>query len=49
MLEACGSARRSGCVVNAPRLVAQERAGATFFDGKRAERPDDVTANQEAA
>jgi transposase-like protein len=35
------SAQRRWRMVNAPHLVALARAGATFVDGKLAERPDD--------
>jgi hypothetical protein len=35
------SAQRRWRMVNAPHLVALVRAGATFVDGKLAERPDE--------
>jgi hypothetical protein len=35
------SAQRRWRMVNAPHLVALVRAGATFINGKLAERPDD--------
>jgi hypothetical protein len=35
------SAQRRWRMVNAPHLVALVRAGATFVNGKLAERPDD--------
>jgi hypothetical protein len=32
------------CAVNAPHLVALVRAGATFINGKLAERPEETAA-----
>jgi hypothetical protein len=37
------SAQRRWRLVNAPHLVALVRAGATFIDGKLAERPEEKT------
>jgi transposase-like protein len=43
------SAQRRWRMVNAPHLVALVRAGATFADGKLAERPDDPQPADTAA
>jgi transposase-like protein len=43
------SAQRRWRMVNAPRLVALVRAGATFTGGKLAERPDDPQPADAAA
>ena len=43
------SAQRRWRMVNAPHLVALVRAGATFVNGKLAERPDDLQRADAAA
>ena len=43
------SAQRRWRMVNAPHLVALVRAGATFVNGKLAERPDDPQPTDAAA
>ncbi len=42
------SAQTRWRAVNAPHLVALVRAGATFVDGKRVERPEDQPAETPA-